>query len=67
MVKWVILTGCLDNDDVITSGFSLIFQVTYFNLAGTLQRIKYHDTVTGKTFNFLTNKFAVSAMKIADL
>jgi hypothetical protein len=32
-----------------------------------LRRIKYHDSQTGKTFNFLTNNFAVPAQTIADL
>lgn len=32
-----------------------------------LRRVKYHDTDTGKTFNFLTNYFTLSAQTIADL
>jgi len=32
-----------------------------------LRRIKYHDETTGKTFNFLTNNFAIPAETIADL
>ncbi len=32
-----------------------------------LRRIKYHDEQTGKTFNFLTNNFAVPALTVADL
>src|SRR5699024_5000710 len=32
-----------------------------------LRRIKYHDAETGKTFNFLTNNFAVPARTVADL
>ena len=32
-----------------------------------LRRIKYHNTQTGKTFNFLTNNFAVPAQTVADL
>ncbi|MCP3891890.1 MAG: IS4 family transposase [Desulfobulbaceae bacterium] len=32
-----------------------------------LRRVKYHDTATGKTFNFLTNNFAISAQIVADL
>jgi len=32
-----------------------------------LRRIKYHDTQTGNTFNFLTNNFAIPAQTIADL
>lgn len=32
-----------------------------------LRRIKYQDAQTGKTFNFLTNNFAVPAQTIADL
>ena len=33
----------------------------------TLRRIKYHDVNTGKTFNFLTNNFAIPAQTVADL
>ena len=32
-----------------------------------LRRIKYHDERTGKTFNFLTNNFAIPAQTVADL
>jgi IS4 transposase len=32
-----------------------------------LRRIKYHDSKTGKTFNFLTNNFTVAAHTVADL
>ena len=32
-----------------------------------LRRIKYHHAQTGKTFNFLTNNFAVPAQTVADL
>ncbi|QFY88685.1 IS4 family transposase [Magnetovirga frankeli] len=32
-----------------------------------LRRIKYHDTQTGKTFDFLTNNFSVKAQTVADL
>jgi len=32
-----------------------------------LRRIKYHDSNTGKTFNFLTNNFTVPSQTIADL
>lgn len=32
-----------------------------------LRRVKYHDAQTGKTFNFLTNHFAVPAQTVADL
>ena len=32
-----------------------------------LCRIKYHDENTGKTFNFLTNNFAIPAQTVADL
>ncbi|MEJ1355298.1 MAG: IS4 family transposase [Candidatus Sedimenticola sp. (ex Thyasira tokunagai)] len=33
----------------------------------SLRRIKYHDAKTGKTFNFLTNNFAIPAQTVADL
>ena len=32
-----------------------------------LRRIKYHDSKTGKVFNFLTNNFTIPAQTIADL
>ena len=32
-----------------------------------LRRVKYHDTATEKTFNFLTNNFTISAQTVADL
>jgi hypothetical protein len=32
-----------------------------------LRRIRYHDANTGKTFNFLTNNFAIPAKTVADL
>jgi len=32
-----------------------------------LRRIKYHDSTTGKTFNFLTNNFTIPANTVADL
>lgn len=32
-----------------------------------LRRIKYHDAETGKTFNCLTNHFAIPAQTVADL
>lgn len=32
-----------------------------------LRRVKYHDSKSGKTFNFLTNNFVIPAQTIADL
>ena len=32
-----------------------------------LRRVKYHDAPSGKTFNFLTNNFAIPAQTVADL
>ena len=32
-----------------------------------LRRVKYRDAATGKTFNFLTNNFAIPAATVADL
>lgn len=32
-----------------------------------IRRVKYHDPVSGKTFNFLTNHFAITAQTVADL
>jgi|TARA_B100000315_G_scaffold11594_2_gene11169 IS4 transposase len=34
---------------------------------GGIRRVKYHDEQTGKTFNFLTNNFAIPAPTVADL
>ena len=32
-----------------------------------LRRIRYHDVQTNKTFNFLTNNFAIPVQTVADL
>ncbi len=32
-----------------------------------LRRIKYYDSQTNKTFNFLTNNFTITAQTVADL
>ena len=32
-----------------------------------LRRIRYHDVQASKTFNFLTNNFAIPAQTVADL
>ena len=32
-----------------------------------IRRVKYHDSKTGKTFNFLTNNFTIPAQTVADL
>ena len=32
-----------------------------------IRRVKYHDIQTGKSFNFLTNNFSISAQTVADL
>ena len=32
-----------------------------------LRRVKYYDSKTGKTFNFLTNNFVIPAITVADL
>ena len=37
------------------------------NYPQLLRRIKYHDSNTGKTFNFLTNNFTIPALTVADL
>ena len=37
------------------------------NYPQPLRRVKYYDEQTGKTFNFLTNNFAIPAQTIADL
>jgi hypothetical protein len=33
----------------------------------TLRRVKYHDSASGKIFNFLTNNFTLPAQSVADL
>jgi hypothetical protein len=40
---------------------------TATSYATPLRRIKYHDKQSGKTFNFLTNNFAIPAQTVADL
>lgn len=40
---------------------------TVSNYPQPLRRIKYYDEPTGKTFNFLTNNFAIPAQTVADL
>lgn len=37
------------------------------NYPQVLRRIKYYDTKTAKTFNFLTNNFVIPAITVADL
>ena len=37
------------------------------NYPQPLRRVKYRDPQTGRTFNFLTNNFAVPALTVADL
>ena len=32
-----------------------------------IRSVKYHDIQTGKSFNFLTNNFSISAQTVADL
>ena len=40
---------------------------TASNYPQPLRRVKYYDEQTGKTFNFLTNNFAIPAQTVADL
>ncbi len=40
---------------------------TAANYPQPLRRIKYHDEQTAKTFNFLTNNFAIPAQTVTDL
>ena len=47
----VVLTGATSKDDY----------------PQPLRRVKYRDAETGKTFNFLTNNFAIPAATVADL
>ncbi len=37
------------------------------NYPQPLRRVKYHDSTTGKIFNFFTNGFAIPAQTVADL
>ena len=55
-------TGVKCDQTVILTGVT-----TAKNYPQPLRRIKYHDENTGKTFNFLTNNFAIPAQTVADL
>ncbi len=55
-------TGVLCDQTIVLSGVN-----TSVDYPQALRRVKYHDKVTGKIFNFLTNNFTVSAQMIADL
>ena len=55
-------TGVQCDQTVILTGVK-----TTKDYSQPLPRIKYYDETTGKTFNFLTNNFAIPAETIADL
>jgi hypothetical protein len=55
-------TGVKCDQTVILTGV-----ITASNYPQPLRRIKYYDENTGKTFNFLTNNFAIPAQTVADL
>jgi hypothetical protein len=56
------LTGVQCDQTVILTGVT-----TTNDFPQPLRRIKYHDQNSGKTFNFLTNNFAIPAQTVADL
>lgn len=55
-------TGVICDQTIVLTGLK-----TSVDYPQALRRVKYHDTVTGKTFNFLTNNFTISAQTVADL
>ena len=55
-------TGVLCDQTIVLTGLK-----TSVDYPHALRRVKYHDTVTGKTFNFLTNNFTIPAQTVADL
>ncbi len=55
-------TGVICDQTILLTGVK-----TSVDYPQALRRVKYHDTVTGKTFNFLTNNFTISAQIVADL
>ena len=55
-------TGVLCDQTIVLTGVD-----TATDYPQPLRRIKYHDAQTGKTFNFLTNNFAIPALTVAEL
>ncbi len=55
-------TGVKCDQTVVLTGVN-----TATDYPQTLRRIKYYDENTNKTFNFLTNNFAIPAQTVADL
>jgi hypothetical protein len=55
-------TGVLCDQTIVLTGLK-----TSVDYPHALRRVKYHDTVTEKTFNFLTNNFTIPAQTVADL
>jgi len=55
-------TGVICDQTIMLTGIK-----TSVDYPQALRRVKYHDTDTGKTFNFLTNNFTIPAQAIADL
>jgi hypothetical protein len=54
--------GVICDQTIVLTGLK-----TSIDYPQALRRVKFHDTVTGKTFNFLTNNFTISAQTVADL
>ncbi len=54
--------GLLCDQTVVLTGVK-----TKDNYPQPLRRVKYRDPETGRTFNFLTNNFAVPALTVAAL
>jgi hypothetical protein len=55
-------TGATSDHEIIFTGF-----YTSKKYPGKLRRIRYVDSVTGKTYTFLTNNFKLSARTIANI
>ncbi|MYE87076.1 MAG: IS4 family transposase [Gammaproteobacteria bacterium] len=55
-------TGLLCDQTVVLTGVK-----TKDNYPQPLRRVRYRDPETGRTFNFLTNNFAVSVLTVAEL
>ena len=55
-------TGVICDQTIVLTGIK-----TSVDYPQALRRVKYHDTATGKTFNFLTNNFMIPAQTVADL
>ena len=55
-------TGVICDQTIVLTGSK-----TSVDYPRALRRVKYYDTATEKTFNFLTNNFTIPARTVADL